>query len=207
MATMDQVKLCVDVVQGALTSVAIVVGGYWTYQEFIRERPNKGRLIVSQTAQDFAVSAGQTFVQVRIELENVGTSRILLNDGVTRLQQILPTSEKIARAIDGADPDLTQRFNERQTLPWPTICSGHLSATPLSLEPGEKLFLAQDYLVPRNVSLLRVYSYFEGDAQDDDQSGRWADGMVYSLKSLEKEPTDANAQDMHGARLVCRNNE
>jgi hypothetical protein len=207
MRTMEKAKLYAEVVQSALTSIAIVIGGIWTYQQFIRERPDKGHLIVSQTAQDYAVSAGQTFVQVRIELENVGPSRVLINDGVTRLQQISPLSEKISRAIEGAEPALTKRFNERQTLPWPIICSGHLSSMQRSLEPGEKMVLTQDFLVPRNVRLLRVYSYFEGDVQDDDQSGRWADGIVFPLNSLEKEPTDASVPDVRGTRLVCRNNE
>lgn len=204
---MEKTKLYVEVIQAALTSVAIVVGGIWTYQQFIRERPNKGHLVISQSAQDFVVSAGQIFVQVRIELENVGSSRVLIYDGVTRLQQILPLSEKISRAIEGSDADLTRRFTERQTLPWPIICSGHLSSMQRSLEPGEKLYLTQDFLVPNTVRLLRAYSYFTGDAQDSDQSGRWADGIVFTLNSMAKEPSDATGPDMHGARLVCRNNE
>lgn len=204
---MEKTKLYVEVIQAALTSVAIVVGGIWTYQQFIRERPNKGHLVISQSAQDFVVSAGQIFVQVRIELENVGSSRVLIYDGVTRLQQILPLSEKISRAIEGSDADLTRRFTERQTLPWPIICSGHLSSMQRSLEPGEKLYLTQDFLVPNTVRLLRAYSYFTGDAQDSDQSGRWADGIVFTLNSMAKEPSDAIGPDMHGARLVCRNNE
>lgn len=204
---MEKTKLYVEVIQAALTSVAIVVGGIWTYQQFIRERPNKGHLVILQSAQDFVLSAGQIFVQVRIELENVGSSRVLIYDGVTRLQQILPLSEKISRAIEGSDADLTRRFTERQTLPWPIICSGHLSSMQRSLEPGEKLFLTQDFLVPNTVRLLRAYSYFTGDAQDSDQSGRWADGIVFTLNSMAKEPSDATGPDMHGARLVCRNNE
>ncbi|HWU62438.1 MAG TPA: hypothetical protein VN112_10485 [Ensifer sp.] len=204
MFNISVVKEYASTAQAILTSIAIVVGGAWAYMEFVRERPDKGRLTVSQVAKDFAVSDGQRFVQAQITLKNVGATRVGITKGETVIRQILPLNDNLKQVIEGNDPAAKARMNSTQTIKWPIICSGRISRSQnVSLEPDEQITLVQDFLLPRHVRLVRIYSVFEGALDDSDRSGRWVDSILHPLNDEQEASSDAQVPNTNGG-FMCR---
>lgn len=72
----------VDAVQGIVTTVAILVGGLWTYNFFIKERQDYPHANIEQKLSHVVLSERVNLLRVGIEVSNTGRSYIGLGSSI-----------------------------------------------------------------------------------------------------------------------------
>jgi hypothetical protein len=177
----------VETVQAIVTTAAIIIGGIWTYNLFIKERKQFPHANLEQKISHVALSQRTNLLRVGIEIANTGTSRLLLGKSIIRVQQILPippcpkqgpcAAEQVNAALKEAELK-TDRFS------WPLIAERDKRfEQPLDIEPGEKDFIEFEFSVPSDVKVIRVYSYFRNDqkSKGDNEVG-WSMSSHYDFR-------------------------
>ena len=66
----------VDIIQGLVTIAAIIIGGIWTYNVFIKERREYPHANIEQKITHLALSDQQNLLQLGLELTNTGTLNV-----------------------------------------------------------------------------------------------------------------------------------
>jgi hypothetical protein len=66
---------CINIIEKTLTSLAIIVGGFWTYYKFIKGRLFKSRLELSIESKII----DDSHLLLNYELKNIGFSKVNLN--------------------------------------------------------------------------------------------------------------------------------
>lgn len=181
-------KEALSTIQAVVTIGAVLVGGVWTYNAFIKERKGLPHLNVGQEVSNIEYSKKSQIVRVAIELSNTGSTLVKLKRSTIRIQQILPqtpcrpgqpcASDEVAAATDSAD-----RKEDRFT--WPLLCERERNYdTPVDIEPGEKEVLDFEFAVPSDVFLIRVYSYFRNEQKTRTGAEMgWGTSTYYDLRN------------------------
>jgi hypothetical protein len=88
-STLETVKLCIDMVQGLATIVAILAGGYW----FFLQRSISPQVKIEQTVTHRPVQGepGYMLMTVDVRATNVGKVKVDLQPGEFELRQVNPT--------------------------------------------------------------------------------------------------------------------
>lgn len=88
-SALDNLKVITDIAGTIVTAAAVIIGAFWAYFRFIRDRTYRPRLEVSMTGAWTTVS-GQRLLHVRVTVKNIGASVVrLLQEGTgLRVQRI-----------------------------------------------------------------------------------------------------------------------
>jgi hypothetical protein len=182
------VKDTVETVQAIITTAAIIIGGIWTYNLFVKERQQFPHANIEQKISHVALSKQTNLLRVGIEIANTGSSRLLLGKSIIRVQQILPippcpkqgpcASQQVNAAIKESERQ-ADRFS------WPLIAEREKGfEQPLDIEPGEKAPIEFEFVVPSDVKVIRVYSYFRNDQKSNgDNEIGWSMSSHYDFRT------------------------
>lgn len=151
----------VDIVQSIVTIVAVIVGGIWTYQLFIKERRDYPHANVEHKVSHLALPEKKRLLRVGLELTNAGSSLMDIDQAIIRIQQVLPVTSCVGdpcaeRQLKDASADV-QRKDDR--FAWPLIAERNVTAN-IEIEPGEKQSLDYEFVIPVTVKAVRIYTYF-----------------------------------------------
>ncbi len=179
-------KDTVQTVQAMVTICAIVIGGIWSYNLFIKERKHYPHANIEQKNSHVALSDRTNLLRVGIELTNTGSSRLLLGESIIRVQQILPLPpcpKQGPCAADEVKGALSKVERSTDRFSWPLIAerTGNFEGA-FDIEPGEKDFVEFEFAVPSEVKVVRIYSYFQNDkkAEDGHEVG-WSVSSYYDF--------------------------
>jgi len=168
------------VAQSFTTCVAIVVGGFWTYRAFFRQRLGQPRLIASVDAQQISIESG-SLVRCEVMLENRGTVVARSRWGEIRCRQILPLPVEVQEAAAvGRDP-VSEGCTE---IEWPLLAERRWkwSRRAFEIEPGETDTLCADFFVPFGPTVLEIYFYL-ANAKKARQNLGWQSIAIVHLRS------------------------
>ena len=76
---LDRTQQLADVANKITLAAAAVVGGYWVYDRFVRERRGESRLDLTVSGEAVAGEPGSSYVAVTVGAENVGTEKVDLD--------------------------------------------------------------------------------------------------------------------------------
>ncbi len=97
-----------DVANKIALTVATIVGGYWVYDRFVRERVGESRLDLTVSAEAFfSDSAGAVYLSVTVGAENVGSEKVDLDHdycALTVATHEVGPAEEVAGVEAGAEP-------------------------------------------------------------------------------------------------------
>jgi hypothetical protein len=87
---LERAKVWVETIQGVVTIIALIAGGYWFYMQ----RSTKPQLKLEQTFTQRAVDGkpGLTFISVDVRVTNMGKVKVELDPGEVSVYQINPPS-------------------------------------------------------------------------------------------------------------------
>ena len=161
------VKEFLEIVQSVVTIAAVIVGGIWTYIIFGKERKQYPHVDIEHKLSHVGLSPKINLLRVGIELSNHGSTRLGVGKWMVRVQQILPLEpcEKNGPCIE----DEIKRASEavvRKTnnFSWPMIAKREENLPEgISVEPEEKQVFEFEFVLPSEVKVARVYSYFRND--------------------------------------------
>lgn len=166
-----KLKESIDITKGIITILAIIIGGFWTYNIYVKERRHFPHANIEQTVEHISLSEKINLLHVTITLMNDGASRLFLKKGFVRIQQILPEPD-----CNGNQPcvpsqnqiEVSLKGNQRKQdrFSWPLIQERNKTfEIPLDIEPGEKDIIGFEFALSSSVKAIRVYSYFRNEAK------------------------------------------
>lgn len=97
-----------DIANKIALTVATIVGGYWVYDRFVRERIGESRLDLTVSAEAFSSAlTGAVYLSVTVGAENVGSEKVDLDHDYCALtvatHEVGPT-EEVSGAEVGPEP-------------------------------------------------------------------------------------------------------
>jgi hypothetical protein len=133
---------------------AIIIGGWWTYNRFIRQREEWPRATLEQYVSHRELGEEHTLLRVVLKVDNGSTVLLPTEQVRTDIYQILPVTPEI-------DDSLGKRSLVRAgkaEADWPCLSSyegpGHGE-----IEPGESDEFGFDFFIPTDTATVFVYSY------------------------------------------------
>lgn len=177
----------VPIVADIVGIVAIVIGGWWTWQLFVRQRTGHTRARLSQTVQHVELGERTFLVRVCISIENVGTVGIHPRTSSTTIQRILPARSEAIADLEEERPD---RGAADDTLEWDSVAERVQDLDDLFLEPGEKEQLWIDFILRGRYRLIQAHTMVDCGAKY--QGRYWDAATLHWLKPVPSEtpPTE-----------------
>lgn len=159
-------------VQSAVSVVALLVGGAWAYNEFIRERPDRARAEIEiASIQRLALSSDKILIRTDVRISNSGRVQIQIDDVLYKIEQVLPACDSERDVPPGCyrdpmlDADVHAKDRNASRINWPDIAvfRGNVGGKML-LEPGEGQSVEFEFIVPADVQAVRVFAYIQNEA-------------------------------------------
>ncbi len=172
-----------SIVQSALTSIGIIVGGIWTYFLFVRQRLSFPKINIDIFINDMILPEGARFIHTEIKLNNIGHVILKSDYAELRLRQIVPIHEKINADIErGFDPVLENKTE----IEWPLIAGREWkwNEREFEIEPGESDSLHADYIIDSNVKVAEFY-YYISNAKKKHQGIGWTLTRIHQFDKKE----------------------
>jgi hypothetical protein len=178
-------KETLTTVQAIVTIGAVITGGIWSYNLFIKERKNYPHVNVEQKVFHVVFSSGVNILRIAIDLTNTGNCGVQLRDYFIRIQQVLPDVLDMGKVVNDA---AKERTSNQDSFPWPLL-NERKSTLTVDIEPGEKQTMDFEFAVPSNAKVVRVYSYFRNErTKKEDSEVGWGLSTYYDFRPLEVRP-------------------
>jgi len=172
-------KDLMSVIQAIATTIAIFIGGFWTYFLFVKKRQKFPRASISHQIFHKPLLQEKALLNVKTVLSNSGDVLLSLESGEVRVQQILPLPTDIASLIgEGQDP--VPKYKTEVDWPLIGVRSFAWEKGKCEIEPGENDHFVSDYVVNADVQLVTVYSYFKNTRKRKRDIG-WGVTTVYQI--------------------------
>jgi hypothetical protein len=191
----EKFKQIVENLQGIATICAIIVGGIWTYDLFIKEREGYPHAEISHKYSRLLLPDNRILFRVGVEFTNSGKSLIVVTKYLVRVQQILPLlrcSEQGRCAQSELNSAIASIDRKEDRFDWPIIAERTDSlSSHYVIEPGEKQEFDFEFVLSSDVKAVRVYIYFRNDRQSNasDEMG-WYGSDYYDF-SISQNAGDA----------------
>jgi hypothetical protein len=152
-----------ETVQAVATTVALFVGGAWTYTLFVRKRQRFPRATTEHSLEIKKLSSDLLLVHLAVRVKNLGEVLLQLSDSDVQLRQLMPLQAELERAlikkISAGQDSVAEGESE---VDWPGL--GHRECDwkdqPKEIEPGEDDEFHYDFVISSSVQVFSAYSYF-----------------------------------------------
>lgn len=183
----NSLKNALDILQSLVTIVAVVVGGAWTYLLFIQGRNWSPHANIEHKISHIELSKELNLIRVEVDVSNTGTSQLRLAKTVIRIQQILPISscpEKVSCAKQEVKIASERIERDNDGFTWPLVAKRETTSEDVGpIEPGEKQLLEYEFVLPSDVKIVRVYTYFKnGVVSKPNNEIGWEASSYYDLR-------------------------
>jgi hypothetical protein len=172
----------VEIVQSIVTIGAVFVGGFWTYDVFIKERREHPHANIEHKISHLALSKQLNLLRVGLDISNTGTSLMNIQRSTIRVQQILPPADCQTQspcAPNELKEAAAKVDRKEDRFSWPLIAERNVTFD-VRIEPGEKQSLDFEFVAPSNVKAVRVYTYVSNQQKNDVEIG-WAASSYYDF--------------------------
>ena len=157
----------VEIAQAIVTIAAVFIGGLWTYNVFIKERRVYPHVNIEQKIFHVALSDQINLLRVGLDLTNTGNSLMVTGKSTLRVQQILPwlpCPKDGPCAANEVSEAIVKIKRQGDRFSWPLIAERDVYFAPIvDIEPGEKQTLDFEFVMPSDVSVVRIYAYFRNE--------------------------------------------
>ena len=146
------------ILQAVVTAAAVLVGGVYAAYKLQVFRDFAPHLTVSHSISHRPVGESYTHIAVTVSLHNGSKVKVSVRDGFFRVQQVAPMSDQEIERL------YAQVFADKLEVDfqWPTLdeIRRTWSNSGGIIEPGERHLEACEFVVPRDVEAVVIYTYF-----------------------------------------------
>ena len=153
------------VLQSFITALAVAAGGYFALFKLQVFRNLQPHLTIAHEVSHRIVSDSYAHISVTAVLRNSSRVKVDIEEGYFHLLQIAPATDEDIHSL------YKQVFvdKEYEDIQWPVIDELKLSRSKgeLIVEPGQSRTETHEFIVPRNVESVLVYTYFDNPAYSE----------------------------------------
>jgi hypothetical protein len=170
--------------------LALVVGAIWAWKGFIRNRlrfpsATLEHVITNWTDED------RTFLHVKVRINNTGNVLIELSKGKTWIEKLTPLPSAVRKRLR-AGAAVQQGKHE---IEWSLIQKHELALKEtIHVEPKEIDELHFDFVIPKRVSRILIYTHLENQAKGLRRKIGWNLTTIYAIDSDTKTMSRADEQ-------------
>lgn len=195
---LSQFKDAADGLHSVATIIALMVGGWWTYTRFVKNRGNFPRAKLSHAITQRDLGSGFRLIHVATTITNSGTTLLKLCSGFTQILQIVPADEDVMKALR----EQKESSNEKMAaeFDWPGAGRREFSwkDSPRELEPGEDETVECDFALEADIKTISVYTFFQNERKLPSKIG-W---HLSTFCDLSSEPPVSSASQISGEKPV-----
>ena len=175
----ENVKNVVEIIQLFLLASAVILGGLFAFYKLELFRDFERHIIVSQKISHRFIGDGYIHIEVTATLQNGSKVRIDVQNGLFRLQQIVPISDDDILKL------YTEAFVEKEKdyIQWPTLeeIKRKGEVNELIVEPGEAHPETYEFIVSKDVGSVMIYTYFYNSRFPQSPAEGWGVATVYDI--------------------------
>ncbi len=147
-------------IESIATVLALGIGGYWTYINFIRTRSGKQRAKTKHLAEHWEIE-DKYVLRIALHIENLSRVLIPIEEGYVEIMQIFPVSEQLSRQF-AAGEDLKPVEN-LGTYQWnkPSIKKIAFEPQAYEIEPGESDTFHFEFIVEKKCQVIQIKSHIQ----------------------------------------------
>lgn len=173
--------------QAVVSIVAIIVGAWWTYDTFIRERRHLPHANIEHKVSHVRLDPKTTLLQVAVTVSNTGSSYMEIKTTDVRIQQVLPivcvnNDPRCAKQEIAESLIKSERSND--IFSWPLISRRRETNRKSVLEPGETERLDFEFPIRTDVRAVRIYSYIRNERLQPNIESGWHMSSYYELPAV-----------------------
>jgi hypothetical protein len=154
---------------------ALVVGAWWAYTRFIREREPFPKATVELVTSHRQLGDEHAFLRVVAKVNNVGTALLETEELRADVYQVLPLTAASRERLAGED--LVP--GDSRDASWPCIGS-HSGPLAARIEPGEWDEFGFDFVVSADAATVFIYTYIKNVTEKNRDLG-WTVTTLYDL--------------------------
>lgn len=172
------------------TIVALIVGGYWTWRRFFRQRTEKPRATLSYRASHRPLTDQDDLLWVSVRAENTGSVLLKVRELRCEVQQVVPLASETVEKLEARE-----LINERNEADLECIRCYEPTWEPgqVEIEPGESDIFDFDFVVSKPVETILIYAHLP-NAERDDGIG-WDTSGFFDLHTSPNPQTDQQSGD------------
>ena len=172
----DNVHLWVSIAQGGATIIAIVLGGIFAWRRGLIFRHWQPHVTISHDVTHRRVSPENVHIEITAILHNSSQVKVEFRDGLFTVEQLAPVSDEYVERLYGKTFVDKERYEAPE---WHCLKEIRLEwkEDELIAEPGEKVAVTLEYIVPNYVESVLITTYF------------------YNARVMGKIPADINPRD------------
>ena len=157
------------VLQSFITALAVAAGGYFALFKLQVFRNLQPHLTIEHEISHRIVSDSYAHISVTAVLRNSSRVKVDIEEGYFHLLQIAPATDEEVEGLyvqlfDGEAGD-----EESEHIQWPILDTHYIirDSGELVVEPGGSRPETYEFIVPRNVESVLVYTYFANPAYSE----------------------------------------
>jgi hypothetical protein len=178
--SMEDTKTLTEILRNIAEITALIIGGIWTYQRFIKKREPYPKAEIRHGISHVRLSKDKNLVHVITTFHNKGEVLLSMINFDTRLQQITPLTkemeDKVKAVVDSVPEDETE-------VEWPLLGCREKKwpKAQAELEPGESEHLHADFIIDSSIQVVVAYSYIKNIYKGKQEIG-WGCTTIYDIQ-------------------------
>ena len=160
-SSLGQIKEVLLSLQAAVTTLAIVVGGFLAYRRLQIFRTFEPHLTITNKVSHRPIGESYVHVAVTATLHNSSKVKMEIREAVFLLQKIAPVSDDLVEVLYAEYAKAFEK-GEYKNIQWETLDEIPLTwdKDVVIVEPGEMHQETCEFIVPNDVGSAIIYSYF-----------------------------------------------
>ena len=160
-SSLGQIKEVLLSLQAAVTTLAIVVGGFLAYRRLQIFRTFEPHLTISNKVSHRPIGESYVHVAVTATLHNSSKVKMEIREAVFLLQKIAPVSDDVVEVLYAEYAEAFEK-GEYKYIQWETLDEIPLTwdKDVVIVEPGEMHQETCEFIAPNDVESAIIYSYF-----------------------------------------------
>jgi hypothetical protein len=167
-----------NVAANAAQVAAIVIGGWWAYDRFIRQREKWPRASLEQRMSHRALDDDRNFVRLDLRVQNTGEVVLQLTKVRAELYRVLPLTQATSELVQQGK--LIRDDDHEADWPCLTDYEQAWEENQVEIEPGESDEFGFDFVIPAEVTTILLYAYIWNASKSDREIG-WPSTSLYDL--------------------------
>jgi hypothetical protein len=175
-----------DIAHSIFIIVALMFAGYW----WIKQGQNHPRVHITHDIACKNIHKKNNLVHVMINIKNIGQTPIKVNKSIVNVQQVTPLTEDLIRDIETGKSIIDRNYG--LVTRWPFACEKaeegeYVLNEQIPIEVGETQRLDYDFLIPSEVTTIKLYSLHEstGSFPFSNVNVRWKTVTIHLIKEIQ----------------------